>query len=81
MLSLTQHGVFNRVTFPTRGSPGNLQLFDKIEEVEYMGKLEPIFSSLKDLWKDLDDSWIYVMDTDSDGNVNIVQDFQAAGLC
>ena len=46
-----------------------------------MGKLEPIFSSLKDLWKDLDDSWIYVMDTDSDGNVNIVQDFQAAGLC
>ena len=51
----------------------------EVGKLSQMGRFQPAIDLIKDTWKDTDDSWIYVLDRDADGNENVFQDFTAAG--
>ena len=60
-------------------SNGGNHLFKEVGKLSQMGRFQPAIDLIKDTWKDTDDSWIYVLDRDADGNENVFQDFTAAG--
>ena len=62
-----------------RGAPKRLQLFEKIESVNQLGRLESAFALIKEAWKDIDDSWIFVLDKDDNGIESVYQSFVTAG--
>ena len=44
-----------------------------------LGRLESAFALIKEAWKDIDDSWIFVLDKDDNGIESVYQSFVTAG--